>query len=222
MLELRSLDKRRVTPSRLVELHLGYGPDEILSRLGPKFLEAYYAVFLEVGSTGGMLAYWDGSLAGFCLHAENIGEVYKTLIKRHFLQVCWAVGWYFLTHPKHLLTFGSLVSWLFNEDDKVVGRYTSGRSGRYTQFILTLVHGDYRTRQFVAHQGVDIARAVVTAVQEQVVETGMKGIFQMIGSYNRPVKMLMRACGFETAATFHSAGFDRELLVWEARGDHSE
>lgn len=221
MPELRYVSPQSADADRLARLHGQYIGDELLARLGPWFLRTYYRTFLAAPETGGVLAFWDGELAGVSLHSPNIARVYKQMIVRHTIPLGFALARYFLARPGAVFSFAPLVSWLFNPRDGRIRRCSSTGQGRLTQLIVCIVRSRFRTREFAAAHGMDIAKQMMRTVQVQVRELGFAGIYQMVAKDNLPVKLLMRSCGFTTTGCFSATGTAREVLAWEA-GDGTE
>jgi|GEM_PF-2721560 len=216
MPELRYVSPRPTDADQLARLHGQYIGDELLAQLGPRFLRAYYRTFLAAPETGGVLAFWDGELAGVGLHSPDIAKVYKQMIAGHPLLLASSLTRYFLARPGAVFSFAPLVSWLFNPRDKRVRRCNPTGQGRLTQLIVCIVRSRFRTREFAASHGTDIAKQMVRTVQIQVRELGFAGIYQMVAKDNLPVKLLMRSCGFTTTECFSATGTARAVLAWGA------
>ena len=88
---------------QITDIHLKTFKGFFLTFLGKGFLKELYKGYAEHQRSGLLVAEEDGKILGFLAYSEELGSLYKYLIKNKLIQFAWYSFWAFLRKPSSMM-----------------------------------------------------------------------------------------------------------------------
>ena len=88
MIAIRKMRTEEATA--VARMHAATITGGFLNKLGIRFLAGLYRGILEDGASQIWVADRDGEIIGFCAYAQNVGAMYRNVLRRRFLRLAWA------------------------------------------------------------------------------------------------------------------------------------
>lgn len=88
---------------QITDIHLKTFTGFFLTFLGKGFLNELYTGYMEHEKSGLLVAEENGKILGFLAYSEELGGLYKYLIKRKLIKFAWYSFWAFLRKPSSMM-----------------------------------------------------------------------------------------------------------------------